>query len=101
MITEFTPWESLAGGVLIGTAAVLLMFLHGRIAGATGILTGVFTAPDKGWRIAILAGMAAAAVLILLVTGAPVNIQVPLSTLELVIGGLIVGVGQALLRHNH
>ena len=93
MITEFTPWESLAGGVLIGAAAVLLMFLHGRIAGATGILTGVFTAPDKGWRIAILAGMAAAAVLILIVTGAPVNIQVPLSTLELVIGGLIVGVG--------
>ena len=29
-----------AGGVLIGAAAVLLMLVHGRIAGATGILAG-------------------------------------------------------------
>src|SRR5690606_18893750 len=36
--TEFTPVQSLLGGGLVGLAAVLLMALHGRIAGMTGIL---------------------------------------------------------------
>ena len=58
METEFTPWASLGGGVLIGLAAVALMTLHGRIMGATGILGG-FLVPegsgDRGWRGAFLA----------------------------------------------
>ncbi len=40
METVFTPAASLAGGVLIGLAAVLLMWVHGGIAGATGVLAG-------------------------------------------------------------
>ena len=31
MVTEFTPFASLVGGLLIGLSAVLLMFLLGRI----------------------------------------------------------------------
>lgn len=49
--TAFSPWQSLAGGVLIGLASVLLMLSLGRIMGATGILAGVLTPsahPDKG-----------------------------------------------------
>ena len=37
---EFTPITSLAGGVLIGLAAVMLMAGLGRIAGITGIVAG-------------------------------------------------------------
>jgi uncharacterized membrane protein YedE/YeeE len=37
METEFTPWLSLTGGILIGLSAILLMMLNGRIAGMTGI----------------------------------------------------------------
>jgi hypothetical protein len=37
METEFTPWMSLAGGILIGLSAILLMAFNGRIAGMTGI----------------------------------------------------------------
>ena len=44
METEFTPWMSLAGGVLIGISATLLMAMNGRIAGMTGILTGIIPA---------------------------------------------------------
>ena len=40
METVFTPVASLAGGALIGIAAVLLLLVHGRIAGATGVLAG-------------------------------------------------------------
>ena len=45
METEFTPLVSLAGGVLIGLAATLLMASHGRIAGYAlaigGLIVGI------------------------------------------------------------
>jgi uncharacterized membrane protein YedE/YeeE len=37
----FTPWRSLAGGVLIGVAAALFVLLNGRIAGISGVLGGL------------------------------------------------------------
>ena len=58
METAFTPLESLLGGVLIGLSAVMLMFLQGRIMGATGILAGLVagTAPgERSWRAAMVA----------------------------------------------
>jgi hypothetical protein len=44
MITEFTPFSSLIGGVLIGLGAVILMAFNGRIAGMTAMLGGVLWA---------------------------------------------------------
>ena len=99
METTFTPLVSLGGGVLIGIAAVLLMLLHGRIAGATGILAGVLLPQgqaDWSWRAAMVAGMVAAPVLLTLATGAAVELQVPGSMAALVVGGLIVGAGASL-----
>ena len=92
--TEFTPWLSLAGGALIGLSAVLLMALHGRIAGLTGIVDGVLPplAPDWRWRAAFLVG-AAAAPLLLLLGGGEIAFSVPVSTISLVVGGFIVGIG--------
>jgi uncharacterized membrane protein YedE/YeeE len=37
MTTTFTPIAALAGGALIGLAAVMLMAFSGRIAGVSGI----------------------------------------------------------------
>ena len=48
MTTEFTPWMSLLGGVLIGLKAVLLKGLFGRIMGATGISAGFGIPSSKG-----------------------------------------------------
>ena len=42
--TEFTPWASLGGGVLIGLSAVMVMGLFGRIAGIAGITKGAVAA---------------------------------------------------------
>jgi uncharacterized membrane protein YedE/YeeE len=94
MITEFTPYMSLAGGVLIGLAATLLMALHGRIAGMTGILSGVLPplASDWPWRFAFLVG-AVLAPFVYTQGGGTVAFAVPVSAAALVIGGLIVGVG--------
>lgn len=98
-MTEFTPLASLAGGALIGLAAVLLMTVHGRIMGATGILTGAFlpTGPgDRSWRIAILAGMVSAPLLWRFAIGGWPVIDVPVPTAALALGGLLVGVGVTL-----
>ena len=32
--SHFTPWSSLAGGLLIGIAAAMLLLLNGRVAGS-------------------------------------------------------------------
>lgn len=99
METEFTPVVSLAGGALIGIASVLLMLVHGRIAGATGILTGVFLPANRAdwtWRALMIAGMVTAPGLVLALTGQMPAISVPVSMSALQIGGFIVGIGVVL-----
>ena len=93
-MTEFTPFQSLFGGVLIGLSAVLLMAFHGRVAGMTGILSGVIppVPADWRWRAAFLAGAAVAPVLYLL-AGGTIAFHVPVTTGALIFGGLLVGIG--------
>jgi hypothetical protein len=96
METVFTPWQSLAGGVLIGTAAVFLMLTLGRIMGATGILSGVIWPGgpgDRGWRAALLAGMVTGPLVVFAATGRMPEIEVPAATPVFVVGGIIVGIG--------
>ena len=62
---NFTPVPAAIGGALIGLSAVLLMMSTGRIAGISGIFSGLLNVhdDDKGWRIAFLAGLILAPVL--------------------------------------
>lgn len=94
MITEFTPIAALLGGVLIGLAAVVLMALNGRIAGMTGIFSGLLAPFDAGnrWRLAFLGG-AGVAPMIAQLMGAGFTSFAPVTGLPLVIGGVIVGIG--------
>ncbi len=90
---------SLSGGLLIGTASVLLMALHGRIMGATGILGGFLSNPANGdwaWRAAVLAGMLSAPAIYWSVSGHWPAILVPVTPGMLVTGGALVGVGVTL-----
>jgi uncharacterized protein len=93
-MTDFTPIQSLIGGVLIGLSAILLMAFHGRVAGMTGILSGVIPplASDWRWRAAFLVGAVLAPV-IYLAAGGVIPFEVPVSTAALVVGGLLVGIG--------
>ena len=101
--TLFTPWASLGGGVLIGLSAVMVMGLFGRIAGITGITTGVLGAlvptagapSDRDWRLAFILGLVAAPLLVLL-AGGSVAQTVPSSLGAMALAGLLVGVGTAL-----
>jgi len=96
MTTDFTPWQSLFGGGLIGLSAVLLMLTLGRVMGATGILAGFLTpatAADRTWRAALLAGMVTAPVLFMMATGAMPAVDLPVSRAMMIAGGIIVGIG--------
>lgn len=91
---NFTPWRSLAGGVLIGLAAAMFVLLNGRIAGISGILGGLLR-PLRGdvwWRVAFLLGLIAAPVLFGLFAPLP-STRIDAGTVTLVAAGLLVGVG--------
>jgi uncharacterized membrane protein YedE/YeeE len=94
MITDFTPYASLFGGILIGLGAVILMAFNGRIAGMTAMLGGVLEpkSPDSPWRLAFLAG-AIAAPLIATLLGAEFSFASPTTGVVLALGGVIVGIG--------
>ena len=96
-MTEFTPLASLLGGMFIGLAAVLLMALHGRIAGMTGILSGVIppVTGDWPWRAAFLVG-AVAGPLAYILAGNTVAFAVPVPMALVIAGGFIVGIGATL-----
>ncbi len=95
-MTEFTPWQSLGGGALIGLAAVLLMGLSGRIAGVTGIVGGLVppVAADWGWRAAFVAGAVTAPALVVALAGpAAVPFRSVVPAPWLIVSGLLVGAG--------
>jgi uncharacterized membrane protein YedE/YeeE len=98
-VTEFTPIASLAGGVLIGLAAVMLMLLNGRIAGISGIAAGLLSlsggAPGRGWRLAFVGGLVAAPLCLAIFEGPPaMTIAGPLPVMGL--AGFLVGFGTVL-----
>ncbi len=85
----------LAGGLLIGTAAALLLLGNGRIAGISGILGGVLGGHNLSEGLAFLAGLIGLPALYALTAGAP-TIAVTASVPVLLTGGLLVGLGTRL-----
>jgi uncharacterized membrane protein YedE/YeeE len=88
----------LAGGALIGLAAVLLLLLNGRIAGISGILVGIVSmtpAAERFWRAAFVVGLVLGAAAYSLAFD-PVPLQMVTSTPILLLAGLLVGFGTRL-----
>jgi len=89
--THFTPWLSLAGGILLGLASAAFILVNGRILG--GLL--VPRLGDIGWRIAFLLGMAAAPFVsgLLLPSGYLEAPRIEAGYIAIAIAGLLVGFG--------
>ena len=94
-----TPLMAIGGGLLIGTAAALLLLLTGRIAGVSGMVAAAARMGAGGtpWSqaTAFLVGLPIGAVLIALLVRTPeviVTSSVPL----LITAGLLVGFGTRL-----
>lgn len=97
------PWTAVAGGALIGAAAVLLLATLGRVAGISGIAAGSLRAAkgERGWRWAYLSGLLAAAGLVLWLQSLPdasprVLLRDALPAWQLIGAGLLVGFGTRL-----
>ncbi|QIN81796.1 YeeE/YedE family protein [Rubrobacter tropicus] len=95
---DFTPVSGLLGGLLIGLAVALLLWLNGRLAGISGIVGGLVPggARDGWWRWAFVAGLVLGALAYVLVAGGADAVEVTASLPVLVVGGLLVGFGTRL-----
>ena len=95
---EAAPLAGLAGGVLIGLAAALMLLGAGRIAGVSGIAARAFAIGEgtmaRSAAFAFLIGLPLGAWLAGLATGAPTPAFA--SPLLLAAAGLIVGIGTRL-----
>ena len=91
---SFTPWRSLAGGVLIGVAVALFVLLNGRVAGVSGVLGGLLNGKkgDSAWRAAFVAGLVGAPLIYGLFAVAPTP-RIDADTAALALAGPLVGVG--------
>lgn len=99
MPTEFTPIAGLVGGAFIGFAAAVLWVLNGRIAGISGIISGLVgpAGDDRNWRLLFIGGLLAGSV-IAGIAGwfKPGSIVFPVQGAGLAVAGLLVGVGTTL-----
>ena len=96
-MTDFTPFRSLAGGMLIGLSASLLLVGTGRVAGISNILGGVALPQrgDVGWRVLFLLGLLAAGGLAALLVPESIGSS-PRPLVVLAVAGLLVGIGTRL-----
>lgn len=58
---NFTPIASTLGGLLIGLASIMVLRVHGRVAGISGICGSLLrpTSGDIGWRAGFTLGLIA------------------------------------------
>jgi uncharacterized membrane protein YedE/YeeE len=97
-MASFDPFTALIGGALIGSAATLLLFLNGRIAGVSGILGDFLEAgrAERGWRLSFLLGLIAAPLVAAAVGFSMSRPDMPKSWAVIVGAGLLVGIGTRL-----
>lgn len=93
---DFSPFTALAGGILIGLSATLLLAANGRIAGVSGIVAGALCRPsrDRSWLYGFLAGLAGVGLVLAPRFSSGEGFAVPPLTIAL--AGLLVGFGARL-----
>ena len=96
-MTEFTPVPSLMGGMLIGISSALMLMLHGRIAGISGIVGNLLGGGRRdAWRLAFVLGMLAGGLVIFAFAPARFGMGLPTGLPTLAIAGALVGLGTRL-----
>ena len=97
-MTEFTPFASTLGGILIGTASLLLLAFHGRIAGVSGIVGGLAGAAtcDRRWRIAFMIGLVTGGAILSFALPSVYPKTIPELSPLLLLAGVLVGYGTRL-----
>jgi uncharacterized membrane protein YedE/YeeE len=96
-MTEITVWSALAGGAIIGGASALLLFKHRRVAGVSGIASGILPPwnQESGWRLSFVLGLLLSAPLYSFFVQS-LTIKLDASWVQLLIAGVLVGYGSRL-----
>ena len=99
LLRAHPPWaHAMAGGALIGLSSALLLLVHGKGAGISGILAGALGRPrgDFLWRSLFIAGLLVGGAL--LAWRAPALLAPSMARGPLLVGiaGLLVGYGTRL-----
>ena len=97
-MTSLDVLPALAGGLLIGLSATLLLWFSGRVAGISGILFGVFTRArdERNWRLLFLAGLVIGGGIYTAFIGEAAAQRDSFPLWKLITAGLLVGMGTRL-----
>lgn len=91
--SHFTPWASLAGGVLIGLSAGLFAAMNGRIAGISGLLGSILDGGEgRDEKLLFILGLLLTPLLWMLFDELPA-MQFEAGWLALLVAGVLVGAG--------
>ncbi|ANI80376.1 YeeE/YedE family protein [Sphingobium sp. EP60837] len=92
------PVQGLIGGLMIGTAAAIMLLGAGRIAGVSGMAAraiGLGGGAPRTLALAFIIGLPLGAALVAWAAG-PILSRFPMSMATLAVAGLIVGIGTRL-----
>lgn len=102
MLTLNSVAQAVAGGVLIGLSATLLLGALGRIAGISNMAHGLFSSlragltREVGWRAMFLLGMVLGATVCFHFGIGQFELRQGMSPWLLIVGGLLVGYGTSM-----
>ncbi len=89
---------ALTGGILIGSAAVLLLWLNGRIAGVSSMVSNVLFSAERMRPALFLLGIIDGAAVYYLLGGAAPVARDGFPVWLLAVAGVLVGIGTGLAR---
>jgi len=98
-IVNFTPVESLLGGLIIGLAVAILYLMRGNYTGISGIYFNVISANKNGflWRLLFIIGLIVGPIILSFFSYNDLGFEMPnTNPIIIIVGGLLVGYGTQL-----
>ena len=98
-IVNFTPVESLIGGLIIGLAVAILYLVRGNYTGISEIYFNVISVNKNGflWRVSFIVGLIIGPVFLSFFSYKDLGFEMPnTNPIIIILGGLLVGYGSQL-----
>jgi uncharacterized membrane protein YedE/YeeE len=86
---------ALIGGLLIGISTSLMLLINGKILGISSIVSGALTKikSELAWRYCFILGLLSGGIIVKYFNPSYFSYDIPLSWADVILGGLLVGVG--------
>ena len=96
MVVDYAAWvNALVGGIFIGIAVSLMLYLKGRVTGISGILNGVLqrSRGDMSWRLYFIGGLLSGGLVLKVVQPSVYQNLLETEFWTVIVAGLLVGFG--------